>query len=392
MALAVVLLAGGGWWVVRAPMVDKPQAKVPEADLDAMALHAEIGRSAGLLMRVPASPSGAAAAGAASGAFGASEHEASCGTDNGPKYADPVWDGGTYTVVQIKGASPAVIATQARIDAALRGSADPFYRAVADAVNAGDARTPAGRVDALVQQAVATSDPRVYSLAMSVCESARMRVEFHLQAGALPVSCSALSARRWAALDPDNGFPWLWVLAQASQAKDDASSQDALAHLAAARRFDRHSGEIAGALASHVAAVDANEGTVFVMTLGATVDAPLGLPAGGAGLPDVCRNRAGGNALHSAQCEAITAAMFDNTDSLLMRRWAGTLTTHYNGDDSRREAALAETKTLMARLSAATPDEMCAAHRFQMKRLLRSAQNGELAALRELAASAPAKP
>jgi hypothetical protein len=390
MALAIALLSGGGWWVVRAPMVDKPQAKLPDVDLDLVTAHGEGegGASgampAGLTMPAGASSAAIAAVSAASGASAAS-----CGADDGPQYAEPEVRDGVMAMDMIRGASPRYMAAQARIDAALRASANPFDHAVADFLNVGDARTPSGRIDALVQQAVGTTDPRVYGLALRACLAAGTRSPWLKSSGVIPASCALLSARQWAALDPDNGVPWLTVLSQANAAKDASGQQEALGHLAAARRFDSRVQEIGAAVVTHLpdpAPMDDDALTLATMALGEIFVSSTT----GSELAEVCRNRAGGDPARAAQCVAIGSTMYDHSDSMTTYQMGGVLVYLGGGDPSKRDAARAELRTLARRYGDQLPDEPCESVRFVMKRLVRAGQVGELAAFRELA-SAPAK-
>ena len=110
-----------------------------------------------------------------------------------------------------------------RIDGALRASADPFDRAVADWLDALDALAPPERMARLVEDAVSTADARVYALAFRTC-----RLPREVPAGG---SCDALSARRWAELDRGNALPWVYVYAQARQSGDVSAQQEAMTRI-----------------------------------------------------------------------------------------------------------------------------------------------------------------
>lgn len=388
MAVGVALLALAGWWVLRAPLIEKPMAAVPEVDIDAPAMHAVRGVPGAARSASDESPGIASLASAA--ASGTTTQEASCFADDGPKYAEPEIRDGVMAADQTKGAGTGYIAAQARVEAALRASADPFDHAVADFLNVGDERTPAGRMEALVQPAATTNDPRIYSLALQACQAIELQVPWLKLPASAPPSCAALNARGWAALDPGNGVPWLMVLSRAGAAKDVSGQQDALAHLAAASRFDVHSLDVAAAVVNHAPSDDGHQDAVSGLVALGVGALSLASPTSVA-LADACRGHASGDEARARQCEAIMKTMYDNTNSPLLRSWAGTLTILYGGDTSRRKAALAESKIQMDRLRSEMPEAPCASHRFQMKLLVRSAQIGELAALRELAASAPAK-
>ncbi len=82
-----------------------------------------------------------------------------------------------------------------------------------------------GSTDALVATATGHGDPRVYALAFLSC-----------QYGARG-ACALLSAQQWAAIEPDNGIPWLFV-AGAAGADKEARNQ-AVVRAAAARYLDQ---------------------------------------------------------------------------------------------------------------------------------------------------------
>lgn len=229
--MVLALLVAGAWWVVRGPSMQKPTATVPDIDADfAEQSETPNGESAELERSQFASRTAETIASASSAATAPER----CGLEERPQLDGYEMRRGDIVQTQIKAAGLGWIETQARIDAALRGSADPFDHAVADLVNVGDMRSPTGQLDALVQQAVSTGDARIYSLALRACNGGRL---LNMGNAAAP-SCASLSALRWAALDPGNGVPWLAVFSQASEEGNAPAQQDALAHLAIATRFD----------------------------------------------------------------------------------------------------------------------------------------------------------
>ena len=181
-----------------------------------------------------------------------------CGQEDGPAFAPAEMRDEMIVADQTKAAGPTWTATQTRIDGALRGGADAFDRAVADLLNVGDMRTPDGQLEALVQDASAGHDARVYALAFRACYTAAHSAP-RLRRAAPPTSCASLTVRQWASLDPDNGVPWLAALAQADEAGDAAALRDALAHLAAATRFDDGAYQASAEVLSHAPAAGANE-------------------------------------------------------------------------------------------------------------------------------------
>ena len=90
-----------------------------------------------------------------------------CGVGDGPQFSKPTAP--EESPVQTAGASQRYLNAQARMDATLRASADPLDRAVADLVNVGDMRSETGADEAVVQQAAASTDPRLFALGFGLC-------------------------------------------------------------------------------------------------------------------------------------------------------------------------------------------------------------------------------
>ncbi len=381
--MALALLVAGAWWVVRGPSMHKPMAKVPEVDLDS-AERSETSnvRSAELGGSQPTSRTAETIA-SASSAVTASEHR---GLEERPQLGGYEMRGGDIVQTQIKSAGSGWIATEARIDAALRESADPFDHAVADLVNVGDMRSPTGQLDALVQQAVSTGDARIYSLAFRACNGARL---LNTENAAAP-SCASLSALRWSALDPGNGVPWLAVFSQASEEGNASAQQDALAHLAMATRFDSR-WHLAGAtVVAHAPSAAADSGA----SLGLANTAEMLMARGeswDSAFFALCKSHSADDPVLSQRCILIASAIYDRTDQVSQRFRAGNLLFQLTGDSARRGAARSEITALSGRTNKHMPDEPCSAARYVMKRLLRQGQIGDLAAWRE-EAGMPAKP
>lgn len=334
--------------------------------------------------------SAAAAATLTSASAPAASGEERCGDEDAPRVTQGEIRDGVIVADQTKSAGPGWTVTQARIDAALRGSADPFDRAVADLVNVGNMRTPAGALDALVQDATASSDARVYSIAFRACyAAAHMSPIFKTPAP--PPSCNSLTARRWAALDPGNGVPWLWVVDQAGENEDPQAQRDALARLASATRFDDRAQEMEAAVLMHAPSDGAND----VATYDLAAKAWQSLSPSGLFTPIVslCQAHAGGDAAVENQCATIATTMFEHSDSWALRFSGASLTAHVNGDETRRKAARAERAALSSRAfkNASPSPSRCGFLRSEMKRMLREGQIGDVAALRE-AAGMPSKP
>ena len=361
-----------GWWLVRAPAIEhQGVVPLPAIDIDPPAMRAR--REAALALALMPDDPWTFAESLAASAPAAAPQKEDCGIEGRPTFADASLP--AQAPVQIGGASSRYATAQARVDAALRSSADPLDRAVADLVNVGDMRSEAGRNEAVVQQAAATTDPRLYALGYRMCQS-----------NLLPApSCRSVSLERWSQLDPDNGMPWLTALSAAQARGDDAGVRTAMSHLASATRFDVYLQVAAGAVASRAAKDDADLAAVNDLSFKAmAVEAGLPLPAFQA-LIQVCRDKAGGDAALAQMCGTISDTMFAHSDTLISQAVSGALLLQATGDPSRRDVIRAERAVAAARWSPATGFSECREMRDSLNRLVRSAQVGEVEAMRERA-------
>ncbi|MGN6527022.1 MAG: hypothetical protein ACTHL8_11575 [Burkholderiaceae bacterium] len=261
-----------------------------------------------------------------------------------------------------------------RIDGALRASADPFDRAVADWLDADETLAPPERTRRLVEDAMSTGDARVYALAFRTCQ-------LHSDAPA-GGPCDALSARRWAEIDAGNALPWVYVFAQARQAGDLSAQQEAMTRMAAADRFEDRAFAPAGVVAERVpdeddalaAGVDLS---VRAMGMSAAEMAPI------SELTRACRQQAGGDPNLAQQCRAVAERMFDRSDTVLLRAVGGALYAQATGDPSRRELAHEEQVAIASHWSPSTGVSECGSTRDLLRKLRREAKVGELQAIRE---------
>lgn len=111
------------------------------------------------------------------------------------------------------------------------GCADDRQCRGAVAATAGQTAQP--YTQTLVDLAARTDDPVAYAIAYLACSDRHA-----------PAACSAITAQRWAALEPDNGMPWLYAAAEAKRANDSALERTALERAAQADRFDAHAAQL----------------------------------------------------------------------------------------------------------------------------------------------------
>jgi len=373
-ALAVGVAFGvtGGWWWLRAPAIERPVAAVPPPpDIETPAGRARID-AAIALATMPDDPWAFAESLAASAPDVADRREGEdCGISDGPQFAPT--DSADEAPAQTRAALPGWLAAQARIDAALRASADPLDRAAADFINAGDMRTPESVEDAVAQLAAATSDPRVFVLGHELCQEDWARSP----------ACAGLTAERWAEVDPGNGLPWIELLGQARTRGDEAGMRDAMAHLAAATRFDTRLYGPAAAVVRHLPPDGrdlAAAGDLVNRAIGqaAALPMPTFKP-----LLDACRNEADGDGQRARQCRAISDTMYAHSDALIPFAISGRLLQVTTGDSSRYDLIKTERIVAQAHWSPATGLAPCRDLREQLRQVDRKAAVGEVEVMRE---------
>ena len=363
-------LLAAGWWVLRAPAIEH-QAVVPPPDIDIDPPAMRARREAALaLALMPDDPwTFAESLAASASAKGAGQED--CGIADGPQYRKPASP--EDVPVQTAGASPRHVNAQARIDAALRSSADPLDRAVADLINVGDMRSDAGRDEAVAQQAAVTTDPRLYAVGFGLCHAALVPAP----------SCRSISLDRWLELDSGNGIPWIWALGRAQDYGDTAAVRAAMSHLASATRFDVRYASVVGAIARRVPQDDPDLAAVDELAVKAVGDAAAMPFPSFQPLLRICRGQAGGDMALAQQCRIISDGMFDHSDTLIVQGISGGLLWQTTGDGSRRDFIVAERAVAEARWSPATGFSECHEMRDSLKKLLRRAQVGDVEAMRE---------
>jgi len=369
--IVALLLAGAAWWLVRAPAMPRgTPPRLPDVDIDTPSMRAHR-QAAVALATMPDDPWTFAESLAASAPASAPDADTkSCGFEDGPQFAKRKSD--DEPLVQTRAATARFAEAQARVDSALRTSADPYDRVVADFVNVGNLRTDAGSDEAVVAQAAMSTDPRVVSLGHGIC----------VRASGLS-GCAALTAARWAQIDAGNGIPWIELLAQAQARGDAAGVQLAIANLAGATRFDMYffaaPGAVVRALPDDERDLAAgNEVVTQAFGRAAALPFPTFKP-----LLDACRNHAGGDEQRAKQCVAISDAMYAHSDTLLPYAIAGNLLMLTTGDESRRDLIRAERQVFNAHWSPATGLSRCGMVRDEVRKLRRDAEIGEVAAMRE---------
>ena len=386
-ALLLLLAALAAWWTLRAPAIERPVAAKapPEPDvetpagrkrLDALLALAKMPDDPWTLAQnLPVAPAASAV----------DDRKARCGEDELPVYGDAVPDADGLVRSLPPMTRPGGVGytgARRRIDAALRASGDPFDRSVADWLNVDDLRTPAGRVEALVQDAVGSSDARSYALAVEVCTNLGNDASplSGLPAWWQSPSCAVLDTDEWARRDPGNAVPWLFALTFSDRANDPAGQREALRRMATSTRFDVAFGAGSAAVARVKLPTDADlagQADLAVQAIGVN-----GLPPY-APLTTRCRDKAGGDAELATLCDTIGDLMFEHADALTTRAIGASLHKLATGDASRLDQVHREQQERAAHWSPGTGFSPCGATRTLLQRFVRIGQVGEVVAAKE---------
>ncbi len=379
--LLLCALSAGGWFILD-PARPTPIRAEPPIDIETPAGRARLDATLALA-RMPDDPWTLAESipttPAVSDLVGA---KGKCGEDQAPVVeatADP--DGVVRNApVETRAAGVGYTGATRRIDAALRASADPFDRSVADALNIGDVLTPSGRADALVQDAVASSDPRIYALAFEVCNGlGAQQVSGAAQIAGFG-SCTQLNVQEWARRDPGNALPWIDALQRADTAGDQAAQREAMQQMASSSRFEAYFGAAPAAVARLPVESDADLYAQANLAMQATVlyrNPPY------QSLTARCRDKAGGDMDRAAACEAVGDVLFNHSDTMLARAIGGSIHRLATGDPSRLDQAHREQRAFAEHWQPATGFSPCEDERHMLKLFVRIGAIGELAMMKE---------
>lgn len=333
-----------GWFAVDALLARRTSALPKPSDLETPSVRA---RSGMVLARLPDQPlpkSGSTAS-SPSAASGTVAGRARCGEDQRPVYEEPQRDPEDSSIHlefptpdpdgvlrhlpgEIKPAGVGYTGAMRRLDAALRNSGNPFDLAVADWLDLGQVAPPASRTAALVQDALAVDDPRVYGLAYGNCHP-WFRAATNGTTSSPPDNCTRLSATRWAQLDPGNAAPWIWELNDADRRGDTLAERGAMQHIAEASRVEIRT--YAGAAA--VARVQVADADLAAQTLALIQGLAMPLPPVSP-LTKQCQDRAPDDRELASICLRIDELLYEHSDSFLWRAIGGSIHKTMTGDAS----------------------------------------------------------
>lgn len=160
----------------------------------------------------------------------------------------------------------------------------------------------------LVDMAVRTTDPWVYQLAATRCQSSDF--SSHVPA------CQMISLRRWAQIDPDNAAPWLFMADEALRQKDAAALDEAIFRVAQARRSDLRFAKAVAVMQEQLP-----EGASPFIGFGMAsalvgMDAAVGLPHYSV-ISQHCSVQAINDPSRREVCDAVTGLLIERSSTLL---------------------------------------------------------------------------
>jgi hypothetical protein len=227
--------------------------------------------------------------------------------------------------------------------------------------------------DTLARLAMTTTDPKVYSMAWRACKP-------HASVGV----CALVSAEQWARLDPDNGTPWLHLLAQANARGEPAAVEHALFRLSGAKRGDSGFLDAAGAI--FAAAGDDPATTVGSLDLAAATigfEGAVGLPSYQT-LVNACKSPALADPNRQQTCNNIAEYLVNRSDSLLDRAIGISVGRQAGWSNDRLDRLKGEGEAYSASLNYSQEPVQagCGFYRTMSERIRQNVRLGETGALR----------
>ncbi len=238
--------------------------------------------------------------------------------------------------------------------------------------------------EAIARAALTSTDPKVYALALNVCNRHREG------------TCEQLSARQWARIDPGNARPWMQVLSEARASKDDAAQAEALYRIANAQREGFGASLLASAVLK-AAPADDDESVEATLTMAMSA---LGVEMAWApnyqALMQLCTADALRDANRAQVCAGVAETLIDRSDSLLSRNIGAALGRRLGWPAERSDLVRAELDAYsdISNLPLGGPgrESSCARTRYWLGRMARMAALGEVGAMREWIARSGKKP
>lgn len=214
----------------------------------------------------------------------------------------------------------------------------------------------------LVLLAMETDDPAIYALAMRQCRDDAYEMA--------PGPCQGLSWEHWAAIDPDNAIPWLWIAAKADQVGNQQRVEDALAKASAAISTEAPEAELS-ALAIGTLPSDATPLEKSVAGSEVTSILPGGAPIA---VISLCSQAAVQRSLRKKQCSAIASILAKQGSTLIDLVLAANLADRLGFPQDTRTVLSAEAKSARTTITSRVPypwGELSSGSAFQCATVLR---------------------
>lgn len=271
----------------------------------------------------------------------------------------------------------------------LKASTDPALRAsgwLLDAMHGADPQMRPLALASTAQLAAAAQtgqQPTVYAWALEACGNLAVT-------GPVPDACQALSHQRWAELGPNQVWPWLAMASDAQRAGDLSGFENAMHRASLASDWQNPGREFQRQLLSQIP-----DGLSDADRAGTLLPGIMVLSSLSGRLTAViryCPNQQDAN--RHQNCVALAERMLDQADNLLDLRLGLVVAKRSGLSESRLAVAKMDSEAAdrVARQGAAKadrPEVVCGHLQSTFRRAVRTAQVGELQALREDAARLP---
>ncbi|KNZ33520.1 MAG: hypothetical protein AD742_06435 [Methylibium sp. NZG] len=265
------------------------------------------------------------------------------------------------------------------------GSCQAAKAAAASAAEMMRAIDPASEAafEAVARMAAASSDPRLYQLAVRACSDSKREPG----AGA----CRLVSAEQWARLDSGNAAAWRHVARSAAERGDAAAVAEAMHRMAQAQRSHVGWGLMLRQVIEHAPAGDEVLEATLSMAVSVISMQSMGLAGDYQVLTRFCAAAAVADANRRQTCSAIAEVMVGRSDTMMDQGIGSAIGQRSGWPPARADAFKRERDEISERwaLFHNQPQADCATMRRQLAYFTRLDAEGEQGAMKALAADMP---
>jgi len=243
-----------------------------------------------------------------------------------------------------------------------------------------DVQRAATLVERLAKLATASSEPRVYALAMQQCQWTKGQG-----------SCALLNDDQWARVDDGNALPWLYILQRARDRKDAAQVEEALYRIGTATRYETDLFAVAGKVADRAGAGDVDVVAALLVGVDAVGAAALRSDPF-TGLIEVCKGPSLADANRRQACEHAAETLTEHSDSVMAVLIGAAIGRRLGWPADRVDKLRGLQLAAAAEVNAASPGFVelpgsCASARRILASFSRKAREGEVQTARAWVAS-----